>query len=196
MNNLSNPLSFTQSPAATALPIQAVLDAYGIMESDPEAAYNDIARLAAHVSAAPIGLIIFHAQNGLSCTQWIKARYSSPAFADKQIELPGALIDEDVEKTAAHLMVPDMAADPRFAGSALIAAPARLRFLAAIAVNAPGGERLGTLTVMDRRSRSLTPAQLDALATLGRQVEQMLEMRRTVIALSGLLSHRPEARRA
>jgi diguanylate cyclase (GGDEF)-like protein len=49
---------------------------------------------------------------------------------------------------------------------------------------APTGEVLGTLSVLDKRSRTVNPDQASALETLARQVMELLEMRRTVIGLS------------
>jgi GAF domain-containing protein len=52
-----------------------------------------------------------------------------------------------------------------------------VRFYAGTPVRTKDGIKLGTLCVIDRVARELTPLQKRALETLGRQVEAQLELR-------------------
>jgi len=158
------------------------LEAYHILDSAPEKSYDDIVRLAAFICGTPLALISFLDHE----RQWIKARFSSGAFADKTIELPRSLAfcDVSIQHPGEVILVPDMAADARFAPHPMVTGPARLRFYAAVPLVSPNGAVLGTLSVLDRRSRNLSFDQLSALETLARQVLELLEMRRTVIGLS------------
>ncbi len=163
------------------------LEAYQILDSAPEKFYDDIARLAAFICATPISVISFIDHD----RQWIKARFSSGAFAEKTLNLPRntALCDIALARPDQLILVPDMLQDPRFAGDGLIISPAKLRFCGAMPLISPAGAVLGFLSVMDRRSRNLSPDQTSALETLGRQVMELLEMRRTVIGLSHANAH-------
>jgi len=159
------------------------LESYEILDSAAEKSYDDIARLAAFICGSPLALISFFDQD----RQWIKSRFSAGAFPEKSAELPrgNAFCQAAIQNPAMVTVVPDMTADARFAQHPLITGPAKLRFYAAVPLVAPAGEVLGTLSVLDRRVRTLSGDQTAALETLGRQVMELLEMRRTVIGLSG-----------
>ncbi|MEO8522451.1 MAG: PAS domain-containing protein, partial [Acidobacteriota bacterium] len=81
-------------------------------------------------------------------------------------------------------VVADAAADPRFSGQALVTGEPRVRFYAGVPLRTPEGQALGTLAVLDRVPRDLTPAQADALRVLGRQVMAQLELRRQAVELT------------
>ncbi len=168
-------LSSALLPDAEETARSQALEAYEILDSENEKSYDDIARLAAFICGTPIALISFFDLG----RQWVKARFASGAFAEKMFDLPGCVdIDE------ALLLVPDMSRDARFSGHRLVTGPAKLRFYAAVPLIAPNGAVLGSLSVIDRRSRNLSLEQTNALETLARQVMGLLEMRRTVIGLS------------
>ncbi|MEK7995294.1 MAG: PAS domain S-box protein [Planctomycetota bacterium] len=76
-------------------------------------------------------------------------------------------------------IVPDAARDDRFADNSLVTSAPHIRFYAGMPLIASKGEALGTLCVIDRVPRQLTPTQQDALRRLGRQTVQLLELRRT-----------------
>ncbi|MDE8345301.1 MAG: sensor domain-containing diguanylate cyclase [Acidocella sp.] len=177
-------LKLTGEPFASDTELSRVqtLEGYEILDSAAEKAYDDIARLAAYICGTPISVISFidHSR------QWIKSRFSSGVFAEKMLSLPRntALCDIALLQPEQLILVPDMLQDPRFAGDSLILGPAKLRFCGAMPLVSPGGAVLGLLSVMDRRSRTLSGDQTSALETLGRQVMELLEMRRTVIGLS------------
>ncbi|HQT47278.1 MAG TPA: sensor domain-containing diguanylate cyclase [Acidocella sp.] len=158
------------------------LESYEILDSVPEKAYNDIARLAAFICGTGGALISFFDSN----RQWIKARFSSGAFVEKAEEVPHSFVfcDALLRQPEQVILVPDMNRDPRFAEHPLVRGPSRLRFYAAVPLVAPTGAVLGSLSVFDKRSRTLNGEQISALETLSRQILELLEMRRTVIGLS------------
>lgn len=157
------------------------LEAYEILDSEREKSYDDIARLAAFICATPVALISFFDRD----RQWIKARFSSSlGQAAQDLPRSHALCDLTIAQPDPLIMVTDPQHDPRFAGVLNIIAPAKLRFYAAVPLIAPTGVVLGSLSVLDRRTRSLSPEQAGALETLARQIMELLDMRRTVIGLS------------
>jgi len=158
------------------------LEAYEILDSTAEKAYDDVARLAAFICGTPISVISFIDRD----RQWIKSRFSSGVFAEKALTLPRdtMLCEIALEQPDRLILIPDLAHDARFVKDPLLTSPARLRFCAAMPLVTPSGAMLGFLSVMDRRARHLNSDQTSALETLGRQVMELLEMRRTVIGLS------------
>jgi GAF domain-containing protein len=89
----------------------------------------------------------------------------------------GAVLDEiPIEQSACihtiqtpdGMVVPNAVEDPRFAGSALVAGPAGLRYYAGYPVEAPDGTRIGAICVFGRtpRERADGEADLDVLREL------------------------------
>ena len=158
------------------------LDSYEIVDSAPEKSYDDIARLTAYVCATPVALITFFGRE----QQWVKSHFATGNFADKPLHLPpGAMLSERMaQQPGKVLQITDLTQDEGFAGALLLHGGAKLRFYAAMPIYSPSGEILGALTVADRRARALAPEHCLALETLSRQIQELLEMRRTLIGLS------------
>lgn len=159
-----------------------VLENYEILDSAAEKSYDDIARLAAYVCAAPVALISFYG----SGKQWLKSRYDSSYFVNKALALPqpAQLTQRMQHQRGKLLQVTDTVLDDTFATLPQPAGAAKFRFFAAMPIYSPAGDILGALTVLDKRARTLAPEQCQAMETLARQIMELLEMRRTLIGLS------------
>lgn len=158
------------NPAETAR--LAALHDIDILDTAPEAAFDDITRIAAQVCRAPIALVNFVDQ----ARHWSKA-----AIGPVPRELPHHLsFCTQAIRQSGLLVVPDLAADPRFAANPLVREEPNLRFYAAAVLRTPDGLPLGTICVLDTQPRpaGLTPEQADTLAALGRSVMRELDLRR------------------
>ena len=151
------------------------LRALDIMDSAPEIAYDEIAELAAHVCACPIGYISFVDDD----RRWLKARYGL------QSEATNAPREATVCSTticgAEMFVVPDMTQDPRFDRVAVVVGDPHCRFYCGVPLITDEGYALGTLCVMDFKPRGLTFEQTEALRRLSRQILTLLELRRSLI---------------
>ena len=75
-------------------------------------------------------------------------------------------------------VVPDAAADPRFAGNPLVTGDPGVRFYAGIPLTTSGGHKLGALCVIDTDGRaSLTDDQRGKLIALAARAIKMIEGR-------------------
>lgn len=156
----------------------AELGALHILDTEPEAAYDDLARIAAHVCAAPIALVSFVGED----RQWFKAEVGLGCR-----ETP---LDMSVCKFAlkeeALLVVPDLAADGRTAGNPLVAGPPHIRFYAGAVIRGASGTALGSLCILDHAPRpdGLSAEQAATLTALARQISTLLDHRRNLDRLA------------
>jgi PAS domain S-box-containing protein len=154
----------------------AALRRYNLLAARPEAALDELARLAAQICATPIALITFVDEN----REWFKSRVGLKLTGVARANSFGA----HVILQGQPLLVEDARRDERFAASPLVSAAPRIRFYAGIPLASPDGYNLGALCVMDTRRRRLTPAQIEGLGALSRQAATNLELRRHFLELA------------
>ena len=147
------------------------LDAYAVLDTPAEAAFDRITALAANLLGAPIALVSL-----VDCDrQWFKSRHGLTAletprawsFCNHTIALePGGV-----------MVVEDASRDPRFADNPLVVGAPMIRFYAGVALTSPSGHNLGALCVIDDKPRPTpTEAQLGQLRQLGATTVDLLEL--------------------
>ncbi|MBC7806311.1 MAG: SpoIIE family protein phosphatase [Akkermansiaceae bacterium] len=148
----------------------SALKRYDILDSPVEEAFDNITRLISHICDAPISVInlidrdrqFFKSEVGLG----VRETPLDTSLCAHAILQPGLMV------------VPDTTIDPRFSDNPLVTGDPRLRFYAGALLETSDGHALGTLCVLDYKTRELTTAQADALQILARQVMALLELRR------------------
>jgi anti-sigma regulatory factor (Ser/Thr protein kinase) len=163
----------------------AALRRYRILDTDPERAFDDLTLLASRVCGTPIALITlidadrqwFKSRVGLSLTETSR----SISFCAHAIEQTGLFV------------VPDALQDQTFRNNPSVTGDPHIRFYAGAPLITPDGNALGTLCVIDRVPRTLTPDQVEALHALKRQAEMQLELRVNLVELEDALIARDRA---
>ena len=148
------------------------LDSYKILDTAPEAAFDDIVTIASEICDVPMALISLVD----SKRQWFKAAVGlEVSETPREVAFCAHAIQQE-----STFIVSDAAADERFSANPLVTGNPNLRFYAGTPLQTPDGEALGTLCVLDTRPRNLTPHQDSALQALGRLVMQQLEFRKSL----------------
>ena len=140
-----------------------------ILDTPSEERFDRIVKLAAKLFNAPISYVALVDHD----RQWFKARIGVEAEqSPREISFCGHAILQDEP-----LIVSDARRDMRFAGNPLVIGAPFIRFYAGQPLRSPGGFKVGTLCVLDTRSRTLTPEEISILKDLGSLVEHELAMR-------------------
>jgi tRNA A-37 threonylcarbamoyl transferase component Bud32 len=143
-----------------------------VLDTPPERIFDDVAQLASQLCGAPIALVSLIDRS----RQWFKARVGLD-FAETS---RGASLCAHAIVAKGPMVVRDARADARFAGHALVTGPTQIRFYAAVPLVVDDGHALGTVCVMDRVPRDLTPAQVRGLVALARRTSAELSLRSCV----------------
>jgi PAS domain S-box-containing protein len=167
---------------------QARLDAlerYAVLDTPPEEAFDDLARLAALVCGTPMAQINF--VDG--ARQWSKAAVGGPRAV---MPRERGLCTHAIARRDPLVIDAAVGDDGHLAGLALAYGKPTIRFYAGVPLVTPDGHAIGTLCVLDHESRELAADQRDALIALSRQVLAQLELRRPRPARDSGAYTRPE----
>ncbi|MBD1995446.1 PAS domain S-box protein [Leptolyngbya sp. FACHB-541] len=152
-----------------------------ILDTAPEPAFDDLARLAAYICQTPVALVSLVDSDRL----WFKSKVGldtseiprDATFCAQAILQTGPLVVNDVQQDEQFVHIPLAQADPA------------VRFYAGMPLVTGEGYGLGTLCVLDYVPRQLDSAQLEALQALARQVMAQLELRRSLAELTETQTH-------
>jgi len=158
-----------------------VLWQYDVLDTVPEAVFDDLTDLAAHICEAPIAMISLVDEN----RQWFKSRVGvSIRETSRDISFCAHAILQN-----GLFVVSDATKDPRFKDNPSVLGAPKIRFYAGVPLKSPDGYALGTLCVIDKEPRQLRPEQKRALMILARHVETQLELRRHAKELAEAREH-------
>ena len=154
---------------------QAALDAYAILDTPPEQAFDDLIRLASTICGTPNAYVSLIDGD----RQWPKASlgYDLQEISRDATFCGHAILGREV------LVIPDARADARFADNPLVLDGPRFRFYAGAPLTTLDGHAVGVLCVVDSQARQLSDDQVASLEALARQVVSQLELRRAEHAL-------------
>ncbi len=145
---------------------QAALDRLGVVDSAPDERYDRIARIARDALGVTGAAITFLDHD----RHWSKAAISLSAedrpradtFCATTIEQSGLFVVEDATR------------DSAFASLPAVTGPDHIRFYAGYPLEAPTGEHVGALCVMDVHPRSFSTADAAILRELALRAQQLL----------------------
>lgn len=158
----------------------ATLAQYRVLDTEPEAAFDDLVELAAQVCQVPMAVISLVDAD----RQWYKASVGMEVD-----ETPRRIaFCSDVVEHCKEILVTDTRADNRYLDNPMVTGPPGIRFYAGQPLIAPDGACIGTVAVLDTTPRTLDGQQHEALKNLARMAMHALELRRTRLALEDSLA--------
>jgi anti-sigma regulatory factor (Ser/Thr protein kinase) len=163
----------------------AALRSYKILDTEPEKSFDDLVLLASQICQTPIALISLVDAD----RQWFKSRIGTTA---RETSRDIAFCAHAIRQTGTFT-VPDAREDARFRDNPMVVSDPGIRFYSGAPLITTDGYALGTLCVLDRTPRTLTPEQQEALEALRRQVVALLELRRNLDELECALMERDRA---
>jgi signal transduction histidine kinase len=106
--------------------------------------------------------------------QWFK---SSIGLRERETPRDASFCAHAINHPEQVMMVPDATLDQRFVQNPLVTGEPGIRFYAGVPLVDSTGCALGTLCIIDNKSRSLTSEEEETLRALGSQVMRLLELR-------------------
>jgi len=158
------------------------LRGYCVLDTEPEAVFDELTQVASRICNTPIALISLVDET----RQWFKSRVGLDA-AETPREMAfcaHALAQSEL------LEVPDALDDARFATNPLVTGAPNIRFYAGAPLIAPNSCKIGTLCAIDYVPRKLTTAQRSALQALSRAVVAEMELRKRMRELTSVVVER------
>jgi hypothetical protein len=156
-------------PEAEARRLRAI-HAYAVLDTSPEAAFDELADLAAKICGTRFALVALVTPDRL----WAKA---SAGGLPRELPRSSSFCANAILSRQA-MVVPDALEDERFRADPLVVREPAIRFYAGAPLRNPDGVVIGALCVLDPAPRDLSVDQRDALRVLAGQVVAQLELRR------------------
>jgi signal transduction histidine kinase len=150
---------------------QRAVDGYGVLDTLPEVAFDDITRMAALICGTPVATVSIVDRE----RQWFKSTFG---ISIQETPRSISFCAHTINNNGSPLVVEDATLDVRFADNPLVANEPHVAFYAGVPLVNADGYTLGALCVLDNKANKLTAEQLDTLQCLARQVMALFELRR------------------
>lgn len=150
------------------------LKSYKILDTLSEDDYENLTKIAAEICGTPISLVSLIDDH----RQWFKSNHGLKVKeTSKDYAFCAHAINDSSDGDA--FIVEDARKDVRFADNPLVVGDPNVIFYAGVPLVTPSGLPLGTLCVIDHKSKSLTDSQIETLKILSKQVMNLLELRKS-----------------
>ncbi len=160
------------------------LRALSILDTVPEERFDKITRLACRTFDVPIAAVSLVDQ----ARQWFKSKQGLDSCeTGRDVSFCAHAIAQE-----GPLVVGDTLLDSRFADNPLVTGAPNIRFYAGQPVHGLDGARIGTICLIDRTPRILTPSDLALLADLAAMIDREFAQL-TVVLSAAIVEHSDDA---
>lgn len=148
------------------------LRSYGLLDSEPETAYDNLTRLAATVCGSKISAISFIDED----RQWVKSCFGGDLKElPRSLSICGHVINN---KPGEVLEVKDTSKDSRFSDNPLIQQFKAFSYFLGVPIFDKEGFALGSLCVIDEKALLVNEHQKESLRIIAQQVADQLEVQK------------------
>ncbi|RKS94209.1 GAF sensor signal transduction histidine kinase [Flavobacterium limicola] len=147
-----------------------LLESYSILDTLPEADYDNLTLIASQICGTPIALITFLDEE----RQWFKSHTGLDISETPRDYSFCAYAINDPKNI---FVIPDARNDIRFHDNPIVVGQPNVIFYAGVPLTNEDGLPLGTICVIDHKPKVLTPAQIRSLKALSEQTMKLLELR-------------------
>lgn len=141
---------------------------YQLLDTLPEEAFDEIARLAAAVCQTPIALISLIDER----RQWFKSKVG---LEIGEASRNFSFCVHAMAKGKEPFIIPDTRLDERFRDNPLVKGSLSIAFYAGIPLLDKAGHAIGSLCVLDHKGRELNQQQIESLKVLARMALEKME---------------------
>lgn len=152
------------------------LESYSILDSLPEADFDNLTAIASEICDTPISLVTLIDNK----RQWFKSHHG---LDSNETPKEHAFCAHAINDPHNILIVQDTSKDERFHDNPLVTGAPHIMFYAGVPLISETGMPLGTLCVIDNKPKLLTQNQIRSLTALSIQVMNLLELRKKKILL-------------
>lgn len=160
------------------------LEAYQVLDTEAEKAFDDLTILASRICQTPIALVSLIDPE----RQWFKSKVGLDAC---ETERDIAFCAHAIHQTEI-MEIPDTFQDERFWDNPLVTGGPFIRFYAGAPLITPEGFAVGTLCVIAPKPMKLTDEQKENLSILAREVISQLELRKKLRELSQINQYKSD----
>lgn len=146
-----------------------VLQSYGILDTPADKSFDTISAFAKRLFDVPIVLVSLIDRD----RQFLKSCFGIDA---RETPREIAFCSHTILTPKEPLIVEDASKDARFANNRLVTGEPYIRFYAGVPLLPQHGSALGSFCIIDRKPRSLTPAELQNLQDLASMVEDTIKL--------------------
>lgn len=147
-----------------------------ILDTYPEKEFDQITKIASYICGTPIALISLVDTE----RQWFKSKVGLQAEqTSRDVAFCAHAILQD-----SPFIIGDASCDERFKQNPLVTGELGIKFYAGVPITDPTNKLpIGTLCVIDKKTRTLSSEQVDMLSALAEQVRSLLQLRQDYKAL-------------
>lgn len=147
----------------------SALKNFNVLDTLPEKSFDEITRLASIICDAPVSYISFIDSE----RQWFK---SKQGFNLKETPRQISFCNHTIQEPSGKMIIEDARLDARFEMNPMVQPNIGFVFYAGVSIIDENNNALGTLCVIDSKSRKLSNEQLTTLEVLSSQVLQLLKL--------------------
>lgn len=163
----------------------AALASYSILDTLPEEDFDNLTAIASQICGTHISLVSLIDDK----RQWFKSHHG---MDQKETTKGYAFCAHAIHAPNEVFIVEDAREDERFHDNPLVTGDPYVIFYAGVPLVNDEGMPLGTLCVIDKEPKQLSEIQINSLRALGKQVMNLLELRRKKLHLEEALTRLEE----